>query len=234
MKYLISLLFGLLCGIALFAAALIFNPFSSPSGLSPLAVTKSQTVSLTFAGTAAESIIYSNDGESRIAPHPEKVPQLWEAPIRRTSAMATVMHDGRDQTVGVGIKFSSWSEQTRLLEGMAIVDSVWYVYLPGRGGFFVEQSENYWDYLRGIVLPAYRSSANTWKGTWIGNLTAGPGALRTARVIGSSGEFEDLDMLGVESVSVRAWRVDGGPVAADGRLVVEFPEDRTAETARLD
>ena len=84
---------------------------------------------------------------------------------------------------------------------------------------YIEQTENYWDYLREIVLPGYRSSANTWKGAWIGNMTSGPGALSTAKVTGGSGEFAGMDMLGVESLSVRAWRVDGDvfavPEAAD-------------------
>ena len=40
---------------------------------------------------------------------------------------------------GLGIKFSSRSERTALLKGDAIVDSVWYVYLPGRGSLFIEQ-----------------------------------------------------------------------------------------------
>lgn len=222
MKHLIVLLIGLLLGAVLFAAGLVYNPFISQAGVSTLAVTNSQTMSLVFSGIPSDAVVFSNDGDSRIAPHPTKVLQLWEAPIRNTSAMATVMRDGRNQAVGFGIKLSSLSEDTRLIEGNALVDSVWYVYLPGRGGFFVEQTENYWDYVREVVLPAYRSSANTWKGTWLGNLTSGPGALRTAKVIGSSGEFEGQDMLGVESVAVRAWRVDGGPVAAQGQLLIEL------------
>jgi hypothetical protein len=90
---------------------------------------------------------------------------------------------------------------------------------------FVEQTENYWSYLRDIVFPAYRSSANTWTGTWLGNMTSGPGALGTAKVTGGSGEFAGNEMLGVESLSIRAWRADSGPVAAEGRLIIELPPD---------
>ena len=223
MKYVISLFLGLLTGAALFAAGLVYNPFISKRALSPLAVTDSQTVSLSYSAVASDGILYTNDGESRVKPYPEKVQQLWEAPIGQTTAMATVMRDGRNQVAGLGLKIVSTSEDTRLLSGKALVDSIWYVYLPGRGSLFIEQSENYWDYIRDIVIPAYRSSANTWKGVWIGNVTAGPGVLGIARVVGGSGEFADLEMLGVESLSVRAWRVDDGPIAADGRLTIELP-----------
>ncbi len=223
MKYLIALIIGILTGAALLGVGLAYNPFISKHGLSPLAVTDLPTVTLTYSGVASDGIVFTNDGESRIKPYPEKVLQLWEAPIRQTSASVKVLRDGRNQVAGLGIKVSSLSEATRLFAGRALIDSVWYVYLPGRGSMFIEQTENYWDYLRDIVIPGYRSSANTWTGTWLGNVTAGPGALDTAKVTGGSGEFAGMDMLGVESLSVRAWRVDGGPLAAEGQLLIELP-----------
>ena len=223
MKYLVSLLLGLIVGAALFALGVIYNPFLSKRDLSPLAVTEAPTITLNFSAVAAENIIYTNDGESRIDPYPEKVLQLWEQPIRLTSAMATVLRDGRNQAAGIGIKFSSASEETRLLSGRALANSVWYVYLPGRGGMFVEETENYWEYLRDVVVPGYRSSSNTWAGNWLGNTTFGPGALGTAKVSGGSGEFAGAEMLGVESLSVKAWKVDAGAVSAEGRLLIELP-----------
>jgi len=231
MKYIVVLLIGFLTGVALFAVGLAYNPFVGKQGLSPLAVTDSQTVMLSYSAVASDAIMVTNDGESRIDPIPEKVQQLWEAPIRQTSTMATVLRDARNQVAGLGIKVSSAAESTRLLNGKVLVDSIWYVYLPGRGSFFVEQSENYWDYLRNIVLPAYRSSGGTWKGKWMGNITAGPGALGTARVVGGSGEFVGMEMLGVETLSVSAWRVEDGPLAAEGQLIIELP---SAESADVD
>jgi len=231
MKYLLVLIIGIISGAAIFATGVAFNPFISSQGLSPLAVTDSQTVALTYSGVASDGIVFTNDGESRVSPHPEKVLQLWEASIRKTTASVKELRDGRGQVAGLGIKMSSLSEATRLFAGKAIVDSVWYVYLPGRGGMFIEQTENYWDFLRGIVIPAYRSSANTWQGSWIGNLTAGPGALGTAKVTGSSGEFNGLEMLAVESLAVRAWRSVGGSLAADGQLLIELPPEVTDDSS---
>lgn len=223
MKYLVSLLSGLVVGAAIFALCVIYNPFLSTRDLSPLAVTEAPTIALSFSGVASESIVYTNDGESRTDPYPEKVLQLWEQPIRLTSALATVLRDGRNQAAGIGIKFSSASEETRLLSGQALANSVWYVYLPGRGGLFVEQTENYWEYLRDVVFAGYRSSSNTWAGNWLGNTSFGPGALGTAKVSGGSGEFAGNEMLGVESLSVKAWKVDAGAVSAEGRLLIELP-----------
>ena len=225
MKYVVSLLLGLVVGAALFVAGLLYNPFIAARGLSPLSVTNAETITLSFANVPAESIAYTNDGESLHNPHPEKVLQLWEAPIRSTSAMATVMRDARSRVAGIGVKFSSDSESTRLLKGEAIVDSVWYVYLPEHGSLFIEQTENYFPLVREVAFPAWRSSASSWRGNWLGDLTVGPGALGTAAVTGGSGRVKGLRMDGVESMSVRAFSADVGLVSSEGRLIIARPEN---------
>ncbi len=223
MKYLIALILGLLTGAAIFLGGLIYNPFIADRGLSPLSVTDAEVITLNYANAPAESIVYTNDGESLQKPNPAKVLQLWEAPIRSTSAMTTVMRDGRNQVAGIGVKFSSDSEKTRVLRGEMITDSVWYIYLPEHGSMFIEQTENYWPFVREVAFPAWRSSANNWRGSWIGDMTSGPGALGTGVVSGGSGRVAGLQMNGVESMSVRAFSADTGLVASEGRLIVEIP-----------
>jgi hypothetical protein len=223
MKYVVALISGLLVGAALFVVGLFLNPFIVDRGVSPLSVTDAQVITLSYATVPAESIVYTNDGESLQPPHPEKVLQLWEPPIRMTSAMATVVRDARNQVAGIGVKFMSNSESTRLLRGEAIVDSVWYVYLPEHGSMFIEQTENYFPLIREVAFPAWRSSANSWRGQWSGNLTAGPGALGTAKVSGGSGKLEGLSMEGVESMTVKAFSAETGLVSADGRLIIALP-----------
>lgn len=228
MRYLISLLFGLATGVAAFLALLYFNPLTSQNKLSPVSVTDEDLIVLNYSAVASNALIYTNDGESQIAPHPAKVLQLWELPIRRTDAMATVLTDSRNTVVGVGLKFSSDSESTNILNGEAIIDSVWHIYLPGRGSLFVEQRENYWIYLREIVIPARWSSGDNWRGIWNGDITSGPGALGTARVIGGSGVFDGLDTHGLESLSAKAYSIEQGPVALDGKLAIEIPRQKPA------
>ena len=138
MKYIITLVLGLLVGVVIFAAGMVYNPFVEDRSLSPLSVSDAQVLTLNFSAVPSDAITFTNDGESRSKPHPKKVLQLWEAPIRLTSALTTVMRDARNQTAGIGVKIASQSEQTRLLRGEALVDSVWYLYLPGRGSLFVE------------------------------------------------------------------------------------------------
>ncbi|MDJ0748792.1 MAG: hypothetical protein QNJ11_04875 [Woeseiaceae bacterium] len=223
MKYAIALLLGFITGLLLFAVGLVYNPFIGDRGLSPLSVTDGRVMTLTFSNVPSDSIAYTNDGESTHMPHPEKVLQLWEAPIRLTSTMTTVLHDARDDVAGIGVKFTSKSEETRLLNGEAMTNSVWYIYLPRQGSLFVQQTENYWRFLSEVGFSAWRSSGNNWRGTWLGDLTSGPGVLGTASVSGGAGGLAELETEAVESLTVRAFSTDTGFVAAEGRLLIEMP-----------
>lgn len=224
MKYVVALVLGLIIGAAILAVGVVYNPFTVDRVLSPLSVTEAQVIVLKFSRVPAESLVYTNNGDSVPSPYPEKVLQFWEAPIRKTSAMATVMRDARNQPAGIGIKISSLSESTHLLRGEAIVDSIWYVYAPQHGSMFIQQTENYLPFVREVAFPAWKSAANSWRGTWMGNMTSGPGALGIAAVSGGSGRVKGLDLDGVETLSVRAFSADAGFVAAEGQLLIELPD----------
>lgn len=223
MKYLISLIVGMAVGATAFFALLYYNPLTSQNKISPLSVSNNELLTLQYSAVATDALIYTNDGESSIEPHPAKVLQLWEPPVRRTDAMATVLTDSRNHPVGIGVKFSSDSESTRILNGEVVVDSVWHIYLPGLGSFFVEQQENYWSYIREIVVPAHWSSGDNWRGNWSGNITSGPGALGTSRVVGGSAGFDGIETDGIESLHAKAYSVEQGPVAIEGQLAIEIP-----------
>jgi hypothetical protein len=224
MKYFISLAAGVLAGACIFLLLLYYNPLTSRNSLSPLSVTDNAVISLSYSAVAQDSIVYTNNGKSQIDPFPAKVLQLWERPIQHTDTVATVLTDGRGQVAGLGIKFSSSSERTNVLNGEALVDSVWHIYIPDQGSFFIEQTENYWSYLREIVVPARWSSGDNWRGSWYGNMTFGPGALGIAKVVGGSGEVDGLILDAVESITAKAYSVDKGPVAMTGQITIELPD----------
>ena len=223
MRYLLVLVGGILLGLAALTVVVYYNPLTGTNNLSPLSVTDNEVIRLSYSATAQDTLVYTNDGESQITPHPPKVLQLWEPTVRLTTATVNVLADSRGQVAGLGVKFSSHSESTNILDGEVLVNSVWHVYLPDRGSLFIEQAENYWDYIHEIVVPAHRSSGDSWRGTWLGNLTSGPGALGTAWVAGGSGRFESMDTEAVEALSAKAYSVDIGPVAMTGELSIEMP-----------
>lgn len=223
MKFLIAFLAGIAAGGVLAAGFIYFNPFATGAPDAPLADGEHEQIRLSYSAVAGHAIVYTNAGETRRQPYPEKVLQLWEAPIRQTEIMTTILRDESNEPAGIGIKFSSRSEQTRVLSGKALIDSVWYVYLPARGTLLIAQTENYWDYLREIVVPALWDSGHAWKGDWQGTITSGPGESGTARVYGGSGVFEGMQTDALETLSARAYSADIGPVAMEGLLTIEIP-----------
>jgi hypothetical protein len=229
MKYLISLLVGLVCGAVLLLAALYFNPFVARHTLSPLVVSDNVMVVLNYSLVPADSLLFTNDGESVRKPFPLKVQELWEPAVQKTWVTVTDLNNVRGETVGIGIKFASDSEKSRPLRGEALVDSVWHIYLPGRGTLFVQQVENYWPLLRDIVVPARWSSSDSWRGTWFGNITAGPGALGTGKVFGQTGEFAGLSGEAMESVDATVYSALDGPVAMQGSLTIARSADNSAQ-----
>lgn len=229
MKYVLALLAGMAAGAMLLCLGLVYNPFIAERSVSPLAVVDADAITLTFSPVPDETILFTNDGESVHLPYPRQVQQLWEAPVAQTSVFVMSMRDARGDPAGLGIKFASRSESTRLLHGDAIQDSAWYLYLPEHGSLFIQQSENYWPFLREVAFSAWRNSANHWRGGWFGDMTAGPGALRTAVATGASGNLRGLEMEAVESLSVKAFSTELGLISAEGRLIIAMPEDRATD-----
>lgn len=228
-KYIAALVLGMAIGVLLLAIAVYYNPFHVRNKLSPISVTDNDVITLNYSAVPSEMLVYTNDGESQIDPYPAKVLQLWEPTIRQTSTLVTTLTDSRGQLAGLGIKFASRSERTNILDGDALVDSVWHIYLPNRGSMFLAQSENYWDYIREIVVPARWSAGDNWRGTWRGNMTSGPGALGTGYAAGGSGEFAGIDTEVVEALTAKAYSVKHGPVAMQGELSIEIPRERASQ-----
>jgi len=223
MKYLVSLLAGSLLGALAFLLALYYNPFAAQPTISPLSVTQDRVINLSYSAVASDGILYTDNGESIIATHPDRVADLWELAIIDTRVFVTMLRGARGEVAGIGFKISSDSESTSLLQAEAEANSVWHVYLPGKGTFLIDQSENYWTYIHDIVIPARWSSGDNWKGSFHSIMTSGPGALGIARVTGGSGEFAGQSTEAVESLTARAYSALQGPVSMNGSLAIIAP-----------
>ena len=223
MKYVLSLIAGMCAGVALFLLTLWYNPFYDSPKVSPLAVADYPLMDLGYSAAPSDAIAYTDDGSSHARPAPEDILELWEPAIRKTRILVTAV-ERQDGEAGLGIKFSSDSESTRLLRGEALTDTAWHIWLPGSGTFFVGQRENLWSYLRNIVLPVRLGSGDSWRGSWHGIVTSGPRALGTADAWGGSGRYAELDSEALESWTARAWSEAAGPVAMTGTLTIAVPE----------
>jgi len=224
MKYVISLALGLLTGALLFFVGIYFNPFTGQASVSPLTVTTDRVIDLSFSAVPGEAMLYTDHGETITRPHPEQVAELREPAVYNTNIFATVLEDGRGSPVGIGIKMRSHSEDTALIRGQALANSIWHVYLPGQGTLMIDQSENYWAYIRDVIIPARLSSGDNWRGIFHRVMTSGPGSPDTARVTGGSGNFAGITAESVESLTVKGYSSATGPVSMEGGLTIAMPQ----------
>ena len=229
MKYVAALVAGLLTGALLFVLGLYYNPFADQPTVSPLAVTENPVMELNYDAVPAEGLLYTDHGESNITPIPDRVNELWEPAVEDTAILVTILEDSQGGSSGIGIKYRTKSEQTALLRADATANSIWHVYLPERGTFMIDQTENYWSYIRDILIPARISTGNSWRGTFHRIMTSGPGALGTARVSGGSGLFRGQTTESVESLTARGYSARSGPVAMEGSLSVIVPQQVASE-----
>lgn len=223
MKYLVSLVIGMLLGATLFAAGMYYNPFAERQTVSPLAMSDDEHLDFAYTAVPGETILYTDNGESIISTHPDRVAELWEPAIVDTRIAVNLLIDSRGEAMGLGIKFSTDSEQTRLISSQALVDSVWHIYLPGQGTLLVHQIENFWSYLREVVVPARWSSGDNWKGSFFRIMTQGPNALGTGRVTGGTGKFSGMSAEAVESLTAQAYSAIDGPVSMHGNMTITLP-----------
>ena len=229
MKYAISLLSGLVAGALLFAIGFYNNPFIGRPTVSPLAVTEDRVMEFTFSAVPANAILYTDHGETVVTPTPDRVAELWEPAVYDSSVLVTTLTDSRGEEAGLGIKFLSKSEETALIRGEALANSVWHVYLPGQGTMMIDQTENYFSYLRDVVVPARLSSGDHWRGTYFSVLTSGPGSLGTARVSGGSGLFSGVVSESVESLKAAGYSAKSGPVSMQRSISVAVPQPAVAQ-----
>ncbi len=226
MKNWMSLLLGFVSGCVLFLTALYFNPMGKAHTVSPLAVVDAQRFEFNYSLNPTHSLLFTNNGNSRVRPFPVKVQELWEPTIGDTEALVTVLHDSENKAVGVGVKFSSLSDESRVLGGKMLVNSVWHLYAKNAGSAFIEQTENQWPYLMGVIIPAKLNSlikfgdAGEWEGVWFGNMTVGPNALGTAKVTGGTGILSGVSAEAVEFVYAAKFSDASGPIAETAKLTV--------------
>lgn len=223
MKYLIALVGGILAGVALFGLLLYVNPLAKSSGVSPLAVSQSSMLELTFSAVPGDTVASIYSSKARPDSHPDRVQDLWDPALSDTKVTITALRSSRGQPRAVGVKFSSLAKEAGLLKANVPVNSNWHLWMLNDGGLFIDQTENLWFLLHDVIVPAYLGSDRAWRGTWYGITTIGPGALGTGRVTGGSGRLDGVRGEAVESAVARAYQADQGPVAMDVNLTLSLP-----------
>ena len=223
----ISMLGGILAGIVLFVLGIYFNPVTGRPLISPLTISKDPVMDLHYSTVKEAGLLFTNKKQNSSKIYPANVLELSEPALRDTGVLVTLLQDTAGNVVGLGIKMLSKSETTALITGAAIANSIWHIYLRNRGTIMIAQTENYWPYIRDVVIPAHLNSERSWQGRFHHITTNGPETLGTARVSGGNGLFTDLTTSSVESLTVAHYSSETGSVTLDGNLKIVIPKKVT-------
>lgn len=229
-----AFLLGISLGAASVALVIYFNPLTAENSKVGINPTPDQTLELYYGSMLADSIAFTNSGNKYLPRRPADIEELWHPTLKwAQAAVQTLMHPD-ESVAGIGVKLSAWSPESRPLMGKWLMNSVWYIYLPGSGGMFVEQKENYWPFVRSVALPAFMNGEKTWEGKFATDLTTGPGPAFEGRVVGASGVLrghrgEAREAIAVSGFSMGAQHTTGKTkVQHSLTLAISAPESEVS------
>ena len=183
MKYLLSLIAGLVVGAALAVVALYFNPLTQRTGETAAA----PDWSLQYGLAPAATWLATHDERLGLPVAPSDVPLLWESGIKGSFLTALPLHDASGRFAASASRITVPSAATEFLRSGLLVDDYWLISIPGRGTLFVHAVNNDWPLLRDTLVRVDLLRRN-WRGPGAWAPTVGPGA-EGARVVGLSGSL---------------------------------------------
>lgn len=222
MKTLIVVVLGLLVGAALAGGVLYYNPMTETSAGEPGPTDRllryslpDQVLDLAL-GEKAEWLGYSAGDDA-----------LWEETIDRTAMLGLVLTDEQNQPVGIASRLMAVSPDTDLLLRGMLVRDYWLVTLPREGTLFVRADSNVWPFVKQTLVPVWYLE-RPWHGPVEYRPTVGPGAEKTAEVVGIAGAFVERDGSAVERYSLTALDPVSRSAAGVGELYLHLTAPQVA------
>lgn len=216
MKYVASLILGLVAGVATAVAILYFNPLTRGQ-VTPAA--DSNWV-LDYTLSAADTWLSTHDDRLEIPLIPGDVPLLWESGIKGSLLAAMPLRGPAGGMAAVASRISVPSADSELLRAGLLVADYWLISVPGEGSVFVHVVNNRWPLLRDTVVRVDWLQRD-FSGPQNYGPTRGPDAFG-ANVLGMTGRYAGARGHGRERVSLDEY--NGSLAQLSGQLLLEVPD----------
>lgn len=223
MKYLLSLVFGILAGAAVAATLIYFNPLTRSQG--PAAA--GEGMAFSWSMKPADLWLSTHDDSVDLPIVPADLPLLYEKGIK--GSVLTVMPVQTEAGEAMATRFSIPSPGTEFIRSGFVTDDYWLVTVPGRGTLFVHGESNQWPMLRDTLV-SVDLLRREWSGPASYMPTRGPGRAG-ARVLGLSGDFTGAIGNAVERVETLNYT--SSTLLLSGELQVELDLPAESDTAGL-
>lgn len=220
MRYLFTLIGGLLVGAVIGCAGLYLNPLTEREA--PEALDNDWT--LTYGTPTTEGVAFTHGGASRLLIHPAGISELWENTVSQGLLSVVEMADDSGVAVGVASRISFPSESTELLGRGVIYTDQWVITIPGEGTFFVHCDSNMWPFIKENILPVWYLR-RPWDGPHTYRPTVGPELRGLGQVTGATGRFVGLHGNAVERYRLSAFNDRVGPEQLRAELSLRLPDE---------
>jgi len=214
MKYVLSLVAGLILGAAAAVAMLYFNPLTQSQSV-PLG---NPELSLEYGLSGADIWLSTHDNQLDIPVVPGDVSLLFEDGIRGTWLSAYRLRADSRPVPVPATRISIPSPESELLRSGFLVEDYWLISEPGAGSLFVHAESNQWPLLRDTLVSV------DWLGRDYGgprkyDPTRGP-ANAAAEVFGLTGTYAGARGRARERLSLESY--DGGLASLSGQLMIRM------------
>jgi hypothetical protein len=216
MKYILSLLLGLILGAITAIAMIVFNP---------LTLSQSQPLSnadMAFDYSMEASWVSTHSNRLNIPVVPKGSPLLFENGIRGSLLSSMPLNGETGRAPAAGTRISVPSSESGFLRSGLLVDDYWLISVPGAGTVFMHAVNNQWPLVRDTVVWVDLLKRK-WNASGQYDPTRGPAAAG-AQVVGMTGTFKDLRGVGQEHVSLDSY--SGNLGALHGRLTIRSSAKR--------
>ena len=171
-------LIGLLAGMALGFAALLFNPLEKP----PVALTETEVYDLSpleFHGAALDDVMLLN------IPLAGSGSPFAAENMTHANASIVVLRGANGEAVALGTRLVMAGDDSDLLGANLAVQTYTNIFWPNRGSLMMHGLENRWSVLRSHVLEG-AGSTTSWP------VSIGPGTVEKIGILGGSGALQSI------------------------------------------
>ena len=216
MKYVLSLIFGILLGVASALAMIYFNPLT----LTQSDVRTDSDWVLEYSLSEAGTWLSTHDDRVALPVVPSDVPLLWEAGIKGSLLQSMPLRNSSGTIEAVGTRISVPSVDSEFVRAGLLVEDYWLISVPGEGSVFVHAVNNQWPLVRDTVVRVDWLQ-RSWAGPSEYAPTLGPG-VAGARVVGLTGSYQGQTGGGNDTVRLDAY--DGRLAEVSGRLALRLAD----------
>jgi len=161
-----------------------------------------------YSSMPQHAIAVTHSGHVGLGFFPPGIPKFTEPGIRTGLVLNLKLADSKGEVIGFASELELFPETSPADADDVRWSTGWALAIGGRGMIFLEQIEHSGGLGPKVIQPT-RASGKDWEGNWLITTTVGPLPSGRGRIVGGTGEFDDIEGSFVEIDRLTRFTVDG-------------------------